>query len=63
MVRQTISKLNALLAIQMQQRQQFKRTMIKVLGVIVMILFVAAIYPRWTEMWHEFGQNLYRMLH
>jgi len=62
-VAEQLSKLNALLAIQMQQRQQFKRTMIKVLGVIVMILFIAAIYPRWTEMWHEFGQNLYRMLH
>ncbi len=62
-VAEQLSKLNALLAIQMQRKQQFRSTMIKVVGITVLILFIAAIYPRWTEMWHEFGQNLYHMLH
>lgn len=24
--------------------------------------FIAAIYELWSEMWHEFGQNLYHMM-
>ncbi len=62
-VAEQLSKLNALLAIQMQRKQQLRNTVIKVIGIVVLILFIAAIYPRWTEMWHEFGQNLYHMLH
>ena len=62
-VAEQLSKLNALLAIQMQRKQQFWRAVFTILGVIVLLAFVAAIYPKWTEIWHEFGQNLYHMLH
>ncbi len=62
-VAEQLSKLNALLAIQMQRKQQFRHTVIKTAGIIALILFIAAIYPRWQEMWHEFGENLYDMLH
>ena len=62
-VAEQLSKLNALLAIQMQRRQQFWSTVFKIVGVIILLAFVAAIYPKWTEIWHEFGQNLYHALH
>lgn len=62
-VAEQLSKLNALLAIQMQRKQQFWSTFFKAVGVIVLLAFIAAIYPKWTEIWHEFGQNLYHMLH
>ena len=62
-VAEQLSKLNALLAIQMQRKHQFWSTVIKVIGIIVLLAFVAAIYPSWTETWNEFGQNLYHILH
>ena len=62
-VAEQLSKLNALLAIQMQRKQQFWSTVFKIVGVIILLVFVAAIYPKWTEIWHEFGQNLYHVLH
>lgn len=62
-VAEQLSKLNALLAIQMQRKQQMWRIIIQVVGIIVLLAFVTAIYPSWNEMWHEFGQNLYHMLH
>ena len=62
-VAEQLSKLAALIAIQMQRKQQLIRIIVSVIGVLALLLFVAAIYPQWNEMWHEFGQNLYHMLH
>lgn len=62
-VAEQLAKLNALLAIQLQRKQQVRKTVLNMVGVILILGFVAAIYPTWTEIWHEFGQNLYRMLH
>ena len=62
-VAEQLAKLNALLAIQMQRRQQVRKTVLNIIGVILILGFIAAIYPSWTETWHEFGQNLYHMLH
>ena len=62
-VAEQLSRLNALLAIQMQRRQQLCKMIFTTIGVVVLVGFVAAIYPEWTEIWHEFGQNLYHALH
>ena len=62
-VAEQLSKLNALLAIQMQRKQQVRKTVLNIIGVVILLGFMAAIYPKWTEIWHEFGQNLYHMLH
>lgn len=62
-VAEQLSKLNALLAIQMQRKQQFWSAVFKIIGIILVLAFVAAIYPKWTEIWHEFGENLYHMVH
>ena len=30
---------------------------------LLLLILIGAIFLPWTEMWHEFGQNLYRLLH
>lgn len=37
----------------------------KIVGIIIIILIcaIAVILPRWNEIWHSFGQNLYRLFH
>ena len=32
-------------------------------GIALLILFIGAIYDSWSDMWYEFGQNLYRSFH
>jgi len=61
-VAEQLSKIAALMAIQMQRKQQLIRIIVSIIGTVVLIMFIAAIYPKWTEIWHEFGQNLYHML-
>ncbi len=34
-----------------------------IIGVLVILVILVAIYPSWTEMWYEFGQNMYHWLH
>ena len=37
---------------------------VKKVGMLLLLLIlIGAIFLPWTEMWHEFGQNLYRLLH
>ena len=61
-VAEQLSKIAALMAIQMQRKQQLIRIIVSIIGTVALIMFIAAIYPKWTEIWHEFGQNLYHML-
>jgi len=57
-----LSKIAALMAIQMQRKQKFVRAIFTTVGIIALLAFVAAILPHWNETWREFGRNLYHML-
>ncbi len=61
-VAEQLSKIAALMAIQMQRKQQLIRIIVSIIGIVLIVSFVAAIYPAWCETWHDFGQNLYHML-
>lgn len=61
-VAEQLAKLNELLAIRMEKRENGIKILKKTLLIVLLILFMIAIYPRWTEMWHEFGGNLYHIL-
>ena len=62
-VAEQLSRLNALLAIEMQRKQQFWKTVFTVVGIAIFASFIASIYPQWREMCNEFGRNLYHVLH
>ena len=57
-----LAKLNEILVVYGEKAGQMKRTIKKWVGVILVTIVLAAIYEPWTEMWHEFGQNLYYMM-
>ena len=62
-VAEQLSRLNALLAIQMQRKQQLRKNIFTAIGIIVLFGFIAAIFPYWAETCREFGRNLYHALH
>lgn len=58
-----LEKLNELLAMQIAQKKQLAKNITKASVVILLVLFVIAIYDSWNETWYEFGRNLYRIFH
>ncbi|MBQ8556432.1 MAG: helix-turn-helix transcriptional regulator [Clostridia bacterium] len=56
-----LAKLNELLAAQQSQQAETRKKAKNIIGVILILLFMAAIYGQWNDMWHEFGQNLYHL--
>lgn len=59
LVAEQLAKINEQLVI----KNQRMRRIWKAIGIILLICAVAVILPRWNEIWHEFGQNLYRLFH
>lgn len=57
-----LSKLNELLVTYGNKVSNFKRKIWTALGIIILLIFIGAIYESWTDMFHQFGQNLYYML-
>lgn len=57
-----LAKLNELLVVYGEKTSQLKKNIGKWVGIILVVIIIAAIYEPWTEMWHEFGENLYYML-
>lgn len=53
----------ALLNEQLAQKAKIRRKIIVVVIIIVSVCAVSAIYPRWNEIWYDFGYNLYNLLH
>lgn len=47
---------------QLAQKAEMRKRIITVFIVIVLIGSIAAIYPQWNEIWHDFGRNLYHLL-
>ena len=58
-----LQKLNELLAMQIAQKKQLAKNITKASAVILLVLFVIAIYDSWNETWYEFGRNIYRIFH
>ncbi len=59
LVAEQLAKINEQLVI----KNQRMRRIWKAIGIILLLFAVAVILPRWNEIWHEFGQNLYRLFH
>jgi putative transcriptional regulator len=57
-----LAKLNELLVVYGNKASDLKKKVGILIAVILIVVFVCAIFGTWTDMWHEFGQNLYYML-
>ena len=51
----------ALLNEQLAQKAKIRKRIIAVITIIVFVGAIAAIYPLWNEVWHDFGRNLYHL--
>ena len=54
-----LAKLNELLVVYGNKLSDWKRKIGKTVGIILLVVFICAIYGSWSDMWYEFGQNLY----
>lgn len=63
MIASELAKLNELLVIQHRKSDLTRKKMIGVIAVILMIVFVCAIYAQWNDMFYNFGKNLYHLFH
>lgn len=56
-----LAKLNELLVVYGNKFSNWKRKIGIAIGIVLLILFICAIYDSWSDMWYEFGQTLYRL--
>jgi putative transcriptional regulator len=56
-----LAKLNELLVVYGNKASDLKKKVGILIAVILLVIFVCAIFGAWTDIWHEFGQNLYYM--
>ena len=54
-----LAKLNELLVVYGNKLSNLKRKIGIAIGIVLLILLLGAIYDSWSDMWYEFGQNLY----
>ena len=54
-----LAELNEWLA----RRSKIRKIIINTIIIIVFVCMIAAIYPRWNEIWYDFGRNWYHWLH
>ena len=57
-----LAKLNELLVAYGNKLSGLKKKIGTAIAIIMVIIFVCAIYDGWTDIWYRFGQNLYHML-
>ncbi len=57
-----LAKLKELLVIYGEKAGRMKKKVVHAAGIILLIIIFIAIYDSWTEMFHEFGRNLYHMI-
>jgi putative transcriptional regulator len=58
-----LAKLNELLVAYGNKASDLKKKIGILIAVMLLVLFVCAIFDPWTAIWHEFGQNLYYLFH
>ena len=56
-----LAKLNELLIVYGNNFSNLMKKIGIAVGIIVFLLCVGSIYDSWSDMWHEFGQNLYHV--
>ena len=56
-----LAKLNELLVVYGNRISGCKRKIKTAIGVILLVVLICAIYRSWSDMWYEFGQNLYHL--
>lgn len=54
-----LAKLNERLAVCDNKLSNWKRKIGIAISIVLLIVFIGAIYDSWSDMWYEFGQNLY----
>ena len=57
-----LAKLNEILVTSGAKLSKLKKTIGVAVAIILVVVFVCAIYDSWSDMWYEFGQNLYHMI-
>ena len=63
MIAEELAKRNELMAIQQQERKKTKKFIVDIVGAILIIIFISAIFDEWNEIWYEFGQSLYKLIY
>lgn len=58
-----LSKLNELLVTYGEKANAIKKKAGILAGIVLLVLVFCAIFEPWTNMWHEFGEALYYILH
>ena len=62
-----LQKLNELLAsqaaTQAERRKKLLAVLIPAAAALLAILFLAAVYPQWNQLFYDFGQNFYHWTH
>ncbi len=56
-----LAKLNERLVVYGNKISNSKEKIGTVIGIILLLLFIGVIYASWSDMWYEFGQNLYHL--
>lgn len=44
-------------------KKDVKKKLYSAVAVAMALIFVIAIYGSWNDMWYQFGQNVYHILH
>ena len=57
-----LAKLNEILVTYGAKLSKLKKTIGVAVAIILVVVFVCAIYDSWSDMWYEFGQNLYHVI-
>lgn len=56
-----LAKLNERLVVYGNKLSNSKGKIGTAIGIILLLLFIGVIYASWSDMWYEFGQNLYHL--
>jgi len=56
-----LAKLNELLVVYGNKLSNSKRKIGIAIGIVLLLVFIGVIYDSWSDMWYEFGQNLYHL--
>ena len=57
-----LAKLNEILVTYGAKLSKLKKTIGVAVAIILVVVLVCAIYDSWSDMWYEFGQNLYHVI-
>ena len=49
--------------IEQKKKEEIKKKIVEVVGIILFILFMCSIFDKWNQIWYEFGQNIYKLSH